>query len=161
MRHTILLIFAIFALFFSCAKPQIHESRAVHATVKTPQMAFSQSGFINELENHDFRLQLYASGQPAEELRVGDQICKGFFCLAPAEFNARFLSPHYPPNLLRDLLAARPIEGLENSLITRAGDGFAQTAAGEKYDISYTKEGGAQRFGDTLNRIVITIKEAK
>jgi hypothetical protein len=162
MRAFSPIVFAIVILFCGCGKkPEPISSRSVSATIKTPRLSLAQSGFIDALENDAYRLQIYSAGQSALELTVGEKICKGFFCLSSAEFNARYLSENYPPNLLRDILAQRTIAGLENGAVKTTKKGFEQKAAIEgKYAIAYEKDGDTQRFRDTINRVLIVIRRA-
>ncbi|GHV05513.1 hypothetical protein AGMMS50229_08730 [Campylobacterota bacterium] len=161
MKMTVFAFFALILTFFGCAKPQVELSRAVTASIKTPTMALSQSGFINALPNDAYQLQTYAAGSGTMELTVSDRVCQGMLCLSAESFNSRYLSRYYPPNLLRDILGERTIAGLENSAIETAKNGFTQRAeAADKYAIVYTKNGGELRFSDRLNRITIVIRDA-
>ncbi|MDR0747471.1 MAG: hypothetical protein LBE89_06240 [Helicobacteraceae bacterium] len=159
MRDYRLPLLMILCLLVGCAKPLVNESRAVAATIKTPKIAVSQSGFLDTLDNDRYRLQIYAAGQATLELTVGEKICDGSLCLSPDGFNERYLSRSYPPNLLRDILGQRVIAGLRNAQIEAKENGFIQRAniSGE-YDIVYEKDGGSQRFRDTLNRVLIVIR---
>ncbi|MDR2151513.1 MAG: hypothetical protein LBO72_01715 [Helicobacteraceae bacterium] len=159
MRAFWFIIFAAIALFLGCAKPAPPlASRSVVATIKTPTFSVSQSGFIDAFPNDEYRLQIYAAGHGALELRVGEKICKGAFCMSAAEFNRRYLSANYPPNFLRDILGRRTIAGLKNSVVASGAGGWIQTATLEgKYDVRYENSGDFQRVRDSVNRVLIVI----
>ncbi|MDR1452134.1 MAG: hypothetical protein LBI57_07395 [Helicobacteraceae bacterium] len=162
MRAFALICLAIAALFLGCVKrPEPLSSRAVAVIVKTPNLSVSQSGFVYELPNDEYRLQIYATGQAALELSVGEKICKGAFCLSAAEFNKRYFSENYPANFLRDILGGRTIAALENDVIASGANGFAQTATIDgKYDIRYESARDVQRFKDAINSVLIVIRRA-
>jgi hypothetical protein len=159
MREYCLPFLTILCLLAGCAKLLVNESRAVTATIKTPKIAVSRSGFLDTLDNDRYRLQIYAAGQAVLELQIGDKICQGVFCTSAKEFNKRYLSENYPPNLLRDILGQRVIAGLKNAGVEIKENGFVQKANVDgEYDIVYEKNGSTQRFKDVLNRVLIVIR---
>ncbi|MDR2034603.1 MAG: hypothetical protein LBP89_08245 [Helicobacteraceae bacterium] len=164
MRAFFFIILTAATLLTGCAKKiEALESRSVIATIKTPNLSVSQAGFISVLPNDKYRLQIYAAGQGALELTVGEKICQGALrCLSAGEFNKRYLSENYPPNLMRDVIAARAISNLENAVVIDSENGWTQNARSSgKYDVSYEKNGGATRFRDSLNKVLIVIRRAE
>lgn len=163
MRVYAIICFSLAILFLGgCAKsPQPLFSRSVIAVIKTPSLSVSQSGFIDTLSNNKYRLQIYAAGQGALELNVGDKICEGMLCMSAAEFNKRYLSENYPPNFLRDILGRKTIDGLKNSVVSESKNGWTQKATLEgKYSVHYEKSGDLQRIRDSVNRVYIMINRA-
>jgi hypothetical protein len=77
--------------------------------------------------------------------------------MSAREFNLRYLSPHYPPELLADLLAGKPIFGGVG--LRREGAGVIQkiTKKGQ-YATDYRVLNGSVTFHDTINHIVIEIR---
>ena len=130
-------------------------------TMKTPVFRYADQGFIHK-EPAETKIEIYSSGNPVMKLTINSsQICSGsglFSCLSKGEFNKRYLSMYYPDDTLESIFLAKPVfasVGLEQT-----SKGFIQKIKKPlEYNIRYSVSGKNILFRDTINNIVIKVRE--
>jgi len=153
--------FILITLFFllngcSTLTPKTQESAFI--VMKTPKFKYADMGFITTAST--VNVEIYGAGQPLMSLEInGMNVCMSTFkCLEKKDFNAEVLSSSYPDTLLENIFRAKPIFNKENLVKTK--DGFSQKLTKDnEYDISYSIKGNQRIFRDTLNKILIKVRE--
>ncbi len=131
-------------------------SRAYVTTLKTKKFSFSDAGFMRN-ENGVIDLQILALGKPLLKLKISDDICVDHHCRTKQEFNANYLSPDYPYDLINNVLTSQPIFSGEN--MKKTSNGFMQKIKSPLYDIKYKIAPGSVYFKDMQNGIIIKLRE--
>ena len=81
-----------------------------------------------------------------------------FECMEKRDFNKKILSASYPDTVLENIFRAKPIFASEN--LEKNADGFTQKIQKKDlYDITYTVVSGERKFRDTINKILIKVRE--
>ena len=81
-----------------------------------------------------------------------------FKCMEKKDFNEKVLDASYPETLLENIFRAKPIFDKKN--VVKTENGFSQKLTKEnEYDISYRVKGNQRIFRDTLNKILIKVRE--
>ena len=147
-------------LFSACTgQPKKEESAFI--VLKTPSIKYADMGFIRDTSSK-LKVEMYAAGQPLVSIEVnGMNICMSTFeCMEKRDFNKKLLSQNYPDTLLENIFRANPIFDGEN--VEKKRDGFTQKIKkDELYDITYTVISGERKFRDTINKILIKVREQK
>jgi hypothetical protein len=155
-KNSILLVM-VFLLFNACTTtPKKQESAFI--VMKTPKFKYADMGFITT--GSVVKVEIYGAGQPLMRLEInGMNVCMSTFkCFEKKDFNAELLSSFYPETLLENIFRAKPIFN-KKSLVKRE-DGFSQKLTKEgEYDISYSVKGNQRIFRDSLNKILIKVRE--
>lgn len=105
-------------------------------------------------------VDMYSAGQPLVSIEVNAlNVCMSTFkCMEKKKFNKKILSSSYPETLLENVFKAQPIfnkEGYEQT-----DEGFTQKLKKENgYDITYSVVRGNRTFRDTINNILIKVRE--
>ncbi len=150
-------IWIVFLLFASCALKQPTLQKPVLIVWKTPQFRFYDQGFLRR-DKKSVELVVYEAGKALFSLRLGKRVCiKKRGCFRYEMFNKKFLSPFYPPSLIRDILLKRAIFSKEN--LHKTKEGFIQKISSIHYDIIYKITDTQIYFKDRKNGILIKIKE--
>jgi len=150
-------IVTVLALLGGCALKEPVKSKAALVVLHTPSMRYAQTGFIRQ-KGERVELWLYSMATSPLVIRIGESIClEGSGCMGKEAFNARFLSPSYPENLLKNILLGRPIFG--GMGMERREDGFRQRIFSDDLDIIYRVSPKKIYFKDRKNDILIKIKE--
>ena len=154
-----LLISGLF-LFSACTgQPKKEESAFI--VLKTAKMKYADMGFIQD-SSSKLKVEMYTAGQPLVSIEInGMNICMSAFeCMEKKDFNKKLLSQHYPDTLLENIFRAKAIFSGEN--VEKKSDGFTQKIKkDELYDITYTVVSGERKFRDTINKILIKVREQK
>jgi len=158
MKNKIISIFIIGLLFSACT-PTPPKQESAFIVIKTPTMKYADMGFISTSDTK-VKVEIYAAGQPLMDFEINAlNICMSAFeCMDKETFNEKVLSSSYSSNLLENIFRAKPIfekEGLE-----KTEEGFVQKITKEgAYDISYVVKGTTRTFRDTINKILIKVRE--
>lgn len=153
------LLASVMLLWSGCTGIQPSKEESAFIIIKTPMMKYADMGFINN-SSSNVKVEIYGAGQPLVRLEINSMnICTSFFeCLEKKKFNKKMLSEAYPATLLEDIFRAEPIfnkQGLEETQ-----EGFTQNIKKEGlYDISYSVVRGGRTFRDTINDILIKVRE--
>ncbi|UFH59087.1 hypothetical protein [Sulfurovum mangrovi] len=126
---------------------------------KTPTFRYADMGFIYQ-GKEELKVEIYSSGRALTSLHIsrGEVCMSRFECMSAAKFNARILSRHYPDTLLGNVFGGKPIFGKEGIELSR--NGFTQKLfKSGKYDIEYTVLNREIVFRDTINDILIRVKQ--
>jgi len=127
--------------------------------IKTPNMRYADMGFIYK-KSDLVKVEIYASGQPLLNLNINPMnVCMSTFkCMEKKDFNAKMLSANYPDTVLENIFRAKPIFDKEN--LEKNSNGFTQKIKKNKeYDITYSVKRDIRTFRDTINKIVIKVRE--
>jgi len=156
MIRTIFSLFIIILLNACTASPKKEESSFI--VMKTPKFKYADMGFITI--GSTVNVEIYGVGQPLMHLDInGMNICMSAFkCLEKKDFNREVLSASYPEDLLGNIFRSKPI--FDGKSLVKTEDGFHQKLTKEGvYDISYSIKGNQRVFRDTLNKILIKVRE--
>ncbi|NPA03782.1 MAG: hypothetical protein GXO61_02865 [Epsilonproteobacteria bacterium] len=154
MKTVITAILALF-LLAGCGAKQPKRSQAVVVVFKTPKIKFSGSGFLYHDKNK-ILLEGYQFSNPVFKLSLTNRVCINKECLSFESFNNRFLSPHYPKFLLKNILSRKPIFNKEG--FRRERNGFSQEVYSNNFDIIYEVDGRETYFRDKKNHILIKVR---
>lgn len=149
-------LFFLFLLFSGCATKQpIHTSTPYLITLKTPQMAFSDTGFINEGDAYT-QLQIFSTGALLLNLEMEQRICLDGTCLEKSDFNQRFFGTKHYETLLSDIVHQRALYEGKNRI--EIDNGFVQEIGLSDAKISYRVEKGNVTFKESVHGILIRLK---
>lgn len=150
-------IYVVISLFFLACSPIYTHHKASVITFKTPQLSFSDAGFIHD-DGVSIKVVILVVGQPAFTLEVGRKVCLDGQCFSKRKFIKEKLNALYPENLLQDIFLQKPIFNADNVQIVEGG--FKQKFFKEEvYDISYSVIDGKMRFKDKISKILIKSKK--
>jgi len=157
MKNTIVLLAFSALLLVGCVTmsptpPKEVKQTSAFIVWKSPQMKYADMGFIEE-NGENLKVEIYSSGAALMRLVVTkNQICMGTFsCISKSEFNARLLSPHYPPDTVENIFKGEPIYDGEK-MVTHEG-GFTQKIG----EIAYSVNDQVINFTDKTNEIQIKV----
>ncbi len=159
IRFKQIVFLSILLLLFQACTGKLLKEESAFIVLKTPKIKYADMGFIRN-NSYILNIEMYAAGQPLVNIEVnGKNICMSTFeCMSKKLFNKKILSEYYPETLLEDVFRSKPIfdkEGYEKS-----GDGFVQKIKKEnQYDISYKVTSKTRVFRDTINKILIKVRE--
>jgi hypothetical protein len=152
------IFFMLAFLFTACSTRTPQKQESAFIVMKTPKFKYADMGFISIGSN--VKVEIYGAGQPLMSLEINSMnVCMSTFkCLEKKDFNREMLSSSYPDTLLENIFRAKPIFNAEH--LVKSKDGFTQklTKKGE-YDISYDVKGNQRIFRDSLNKILIKVRE--
>ena len=142
-----------------CVQGTYERQSSALIVMKTPTFKYADMGFI--YQNSDvMKVEVYSSGKAVMALKLyEDQICMSTLeCMNPERFNEQILSQHYPKTLLKDIFEGKTI--FEKEGYQQSRNGFTQNIfQNGKYDIDYSVLNREIVFRDTINKILIKIKE--
>ena len=147
------------ALFFYGCTGKIKKEESAFIVLKTPSIKYADMGFIRDT-THRVNIEMYAAGQPLVSIEINAlNICMSTFkCMDKKHFNEKMLYKLYPETLLENIFRAKPIfngEGLSKTV-----EGFTQNIKKKNsYDITYSVISGQRIFRDTINNILIKVRE--
>jgi hypothetical protein len=159
MMKNIGLMVATVWLLGGCTGIQPQKEESAFIVMKTPTMKYADMGFIYNTPS-TVKVEIYATGQPLVRLEINAMnICTSFFeCLEKKKFNKKMLNEAYPPTLLENIFRGEPIFNKKG--LTQTTEGFTQIIQKEGlYDISYSVVRGGRTFRDTINNILIKVRE--
>ena len=159
MLKKLLLIISLAFTFTACTGKDAKKQESAFIVMKTDKIKFADMGFIYHSSSL-VKVEVYAAGQPLVDLQInGENICLSLLeCMDKKDFNKEVLVSDYPVTVLENIFRAKPIFSEEN-LETIEG-GFEQKITKEGvYDISYSVVSGNRVFRDTINKILIKVRE--
>jgi plasmid rolling circle replication initiator protein Rep len=127
--------------------------------MKTATFKYADMGFISNSPSK-INVEIYGVGQPLMSLEINAMnVCMSTFqCMEKKDFNEKVLHVSYPETLLENIFRAKPI--FNKKSVVKTEDGFSQKLTKEnEYDISYRVKGNQRIFRDTLNKILIKVRE--
>ncbi len=146
-------------LLFSACTAQPKKEESAFIVLKTPTIKYADMGFIRT-SSSKVEVEMYAAGQPLVSIEInGMNVCMSTFeCMDKHDFNKKVLHASYPDMLLENVFKAKPIFNSEN--LEKTEDGFTQKIQKKGlYDITYTVVSGERKFRDTINKILIKVRE--
>jgi hypothetical protein len=146
-------------LLFSACTGQPKKEESAFIVLKTAGIKYADMGFIKD-SSSKIEVEMYAAGQPLVSIEInGMNICMSTFeCMEKHDFNAKVLHTSYPDTLLENIFRAKPIFKSKN--LEKSTDGFTQKLQKDgSYDITYTVVSGERKFRDTINKILIKVRE--
>ena len=154
VRHVIMFVLSIIVCGCS-VNHNIRISEPYLITIKTPQIAFSDTGFLNQGDNYT-QLQIFSAGSAVLNLEMSESVCLDGSCLDKKAFNKRFFGTEHYADILNDIVHKKPLfEGL-NYIQTPTG--FTQEIISKEASIVYRIDGDTRYFKDTLNGVLIRLK---
>jgi len=157
IKHVGLILGSI--LLFSACTGQPQKEESAFIVLKTASIKYADMGFIKSSPSK-VQVEMYAAGQPLVSIEInGMNICMSTFeCMEKHDFNEKILHASYPDTLLENIFKAKPIFNAEN--LEKTTDGFTQKIQKKGlYDITYTVVSGERKFRDTINKILIKVRE--
>lgn len=143
-------------LFLSaCTLKDYEHSTSKYITFKTPHLKFSDLGYLHSSDDA-LRLEIFVAGRLVKSLEINYLVCIDATCMSKKRFNKAFLTPHYPDNLLQNILLGRVIYGGEG--LQKDAEGFWQKIVDEYVDISYKVSKENIYFKDKKNHILFKIR---
>jgi len=161
MMNRLGLLFLLGFLIVGCVGKNAKKQQSAFIVMKTKEVKFADMGFIYESDSN-VKMEIYASGQPLVNIDINaENICLSLFeCMDKKDFNQKILSSYYPETLFENILRAEPI--FEEQNLTTIEGGFSQKISKEgDYNISYSVVRGNRVFRDTINKILIKVRETK
>ena len=146
-------------LFFNACTGQPKKEESAFIVLKTATMKYADMGFIKS-DSSKVQVEMYAAGQPLLSIEInGMNVCMSTFeCMEKSDFNKKVLHASYPDTLLENIFKSKPIFNSKN--LEKNSDGFTQKIQkDELYDITYTVVSGERKFRDTINKILIKVRE--
>ncbi len=158
MKNRITLGLIVLGMMQGCTgQPQKEESAFI--VLKTASMKYADMGFIKS-SSSKVKVEMYAAGQPLVSIEINAlNVCMSTFeCMEKSDFNKKVLHGSYPETLLENIFKSKPIFNSEN--LEKNSDGFTQKIEKKDlYNITYTVASGERKFRDTINKILIKVRE--
>jgi len=159
LSKKLIFIFLFIPLFMGCIGKTYQKQKSVFMVFKTPSFKYADLGFVYE-NSESLKVELYGSGEALVSLSIGGNlICMSLFeCMTGTSFNQKNLSKFYPSSILNNIFRGKKIfNGLNNQ---KNRNGFTQKITKvNKYEIEYSVLNNQVLFRDTINNILIKIKE--
>ena len=156
-KTTVILL--ILAFINACSIKELEKQESAFIVIKTATMKYADMGFIST-SSSKVKVEIYSAGQPLMNFEInGMNVCMSTFrCMDKESFNKKVLNEAYPDNLLENIFRAKPIFNKKN--LEEIKGGFKQKITDDKfYDISYSVVSGKRVFRDTINKILIKVRE--
>ncbi len=152
--HVICLL-ALFVFGGCSVKHQITQSEPYLITIKTPQMAFSDTGFLNQAPQYT-QLQIFSAGALLLNLEIQENICLDGTCMDALAFNNRFFGTEHYAQLLHDIVHKKPL--YEGRNYHKTDSGFSQEILLPNAHILYRVEGEMRYFKDAQHAVLIRLR---
>ena len=153
------LILVTFILLFSaCSITNYTYSSPKIITIKSPQIKFSDLGFIRNTDDA-IEVELFFAGKVAEQISINHLICIRDGCMSKSGFNKEYLHKSYPDDILQNIFLGKAIYNAKNRVQT--DDGFEQTIKNKNVNIAYKVSSQEIYFKDSKNKIIFKIKDTK
>ena len=150
------MIFITLILFSGCSvKQPITLSQPYLITIKTPQMALSDTGFLNQGKGYT-QLQIFNAGSVLFNLEINDTICLDGTCFEKEDFNRRFFGTEHYATFMEDIVDKRALYEGKNTITHLTG--FAQKIDLPTVQIEYRVEGDMRYFKDSKNGILLRLR---
>ena len=154
LLHALLLV-SVIGLSGCGIKHEISTSKAYLVTIKTPQRALSDTGFLNQADGYT-QLQVFNAGTLLFNLEMTHEICLDGRCLEKREFNKYFFGVEHYETLMNDIIDKKELYSGQNRVDT--AEGFSQEIHLKNADIVYKIEGDTRYFKDTKNSVLFRLK---
>ena len=154
IKNITLLLTSLF-IINGCTPLTPKKQESAFIVIKTPKMKYADMGFITNNQSN-IKVEIYTAGQPlvAWEINAVNICMSTFKCMEKKDFNKEFLVASYPDTLLENIFKAEPI--FKKHGYTKVEGGFKQSLDN---GISYSVVGGKRTFRDTINKILIKVRE--
>ena len=150
------MIYITLILLSGCSvKQSIMLSQPYLITIKTPQMALSDTGFLNQGKAYT-QLQIFNAGSVLFNLEMGDTICLDGRCFEKEDFNRRFFGTEHYATLMEDIVLKKALYEGKNHVSLPLG--FTQKIELPTAHIEYRVEGDMRYFKDSKNGILIRLR---
>lgn len=156
--QTSFILWASLLLLTACSPKQYERNESSLIIIKTPKLKYADLGYIRK-NRDEVRVDLFTAGQLVQSIEINHLVCVDDGCLTKSAFNADYLHPSYPDDLLLDVLLARPI--FNKASFQETERGFIQNLKSTEYNIIYKIEDGTVYFKDRQNRLLIKISKTK
>lgn len=151
-----LILFVGFFFYTGCSvREPVHQSLPYLISIKTPQMAFSDTGFINESTTQS-QLQIFNAGTLVLNIEIGQNICIDGTCLSKEDFNKRFFGAVHYADLLENIIHQKAL--FEGIGYTKTSEGFSQQINLPDAMIDYRVANGSLFFKEAKHNILIRLK---
>lgn len=150
------MVFMSLTLFSGCSiKHTITASQPYLITIKTPQMAFSDTGFLNQGAGYT-QLQIFNAGTVLFNLEMSHSICLNGSCFDKIEFNKHFFGTEHYETIMEDIINKKTLYEGQSKIIHSTG--FTQKIDLPTSQIEYRIEGDTRYFKDSKNGILLRLK---
>jgi hypothetical protein len=150
-------LFLILILFFSaCSIKNYETTQTKIIIIKSPKIKFADIGYIRNTKKA-IELELFVAGTVIEKFTINHLICTSKGCLSKSGFNADYLHPSYPDDILQNILLGHEIYEAKNKVKTE--NGFSQKISTQRVDIKYRVTSKEIFFKDRKNKIIFKIKD--
>ncbi|MGM0623686.1 MAG: hypothetical protein ACQESH_06650 [Campylobacterota bacterium] len=153
-----LLLSAFVAVFLlsGCAAKLFEHRYSSHITIKTPQLRYSDMGFVSQNPN-EIHAQIYSLANPVFTIKMYSNVCINRACYRYSAFNEQYLHPSYENKLIKKVFLGKPIFDAKD--VVQIDGGFEQKLRSSEYDIIYSVNETMIRFSDRKNNILIKIRK--
>ncbi len=157
MRQIFRKIALVLALFLSaCSVKNYEHTESKIIIIKSPHINFADLAYVRH-SGDAVGIELFSAGKMIQKIEINQRICVVEGCVSKESFNAKYLSPAYPQNILQNIILAKPIYKSRN--IVRKEDGFSQRIVTDRVNIRYEVNQQKIFFKDKSNKIIIKIKD--
>ncbi len=151
----VMMFMALLGLSGCSVKHEISTSHAYLITIKTPQIALLDTGFLNQGKGYT-QLQIFNAGTLLFNLEMNDTICLDGACLEKKAFNERFFGTEHYPTLMEDIVLKKALYEGKNRVNFESG--FTQDIELPSTHIEYRVDGETRYFKDRKNGVMIRLK---
>ena len=150
------LVLSVF-LFVGCTHKNLTTSaKQVVLTIKSPKIKYNDVALMKHNQS-SIQINGFFAGTNLFKLSISKNICINKTCLTPSLFNSHFLSDRYENTILQNILNKKPIFNAKKMIKTK--NGFTQNIHNKYYKISYKVNVNSMYFKDTVNKILIKLKD--
>lgn len=147
----------ILCVFLSACSTKIQiNPKSTFVVLKTPQIKFSDYGFLYRRDKMTI-LELYNASKPIFELKIMDKICVNGVCYTKQNFNKKFFNYEHYNDFVQDLINKKQIYQGKNAILTSCG--FNQELISKNYNIFYEVCGENMNFTDRQSKIKFSITD--
>lgn len=155
MKQLVFTVIIGFLLVGCASHKEITLSESYLVTIKTPQKAVSDTGFLNFGKGYS-NLQIFAAGTLLFNLEVDNSVCVDGQCASRTQFNTLFFNHEHYETLIDDILHMKPIYQKRN--FNAIEGGFEQEIVLPNSAITYRVVNQTMTFKDRVNGILIRLK---
>ncbi len=157
-RLNLVALLLVLLFLSACVQREPYKTKSALIVWKTPSFRYADMGFISD-DGATMKVEIYGAGAALMHLKIsGDMICiSRFECMSKEHFNRKYLSMHYPNDILENIFRSKPI--FAGARLRQKSNGFTQKI--EKphtYQIEYSVLNKQTIFRDTINKILIKVK---
>lgn len=148
----------LFVLSGCSLKQKVNHSKGVFFTIKTPNLKYSDSGFVRKIEDK-INIELFSAGIPVLSIYIDKKICLNRICYNKSQFNSQFLGDMHYNNILEDIVLFQPIYNNKN--LKHQQNGFTQSLHVKKREIFYKVTQKSVTFRDKEKKVLIKIRKLR